>query len=191
MTSKRITDLSATTTLTVSDLGIAEVTAGSRKVRRGVDGTAVGTAFGTPTTGDRLYRTDRNIEYYYDGTRWLSTTLYHLPIPEITNVTGTTNGTVTANPWSGLYDIYVSGILLSKILVGSGNWTATIHNQAGASDNALVSSSAFTNTTWDSATLSVASVVTSTTNVFYLLVTENSGTANCYASAVILYRLVG
>ena len=32
-----------------------------------------GTSFpGSPSTGDLYYRTDRNIEYFYDGTRWLS-----------------------------------------------------------------------------------------------------------------------
>ena len=37
-----------------------------------------GTAFPTAATGDRYWRTDLGMEFYYDGTRWLSTSLYHL-----------------------------------------------------------------------------------------------------------------
>lgn len=37
-----------------------------------------GTSFpGAPNSGDVFFRTDRGIQYYYDGTRWLSTTLYN------------------------------------------------------------------------------------------------------------------
>lgn len=32
---------------------------------------------GSPSTGDRYFRTDRGIEYFYDGTRWLSTQLFY------------------------------------------------------------------------------------------------------------------
>lgn len=37
---------------------------------------AVSAFWGTPTTNDRCYRLDRGLEYFYDGTRWLTTTLY-------------------------------------------------------------------------------------------------------------------
>lgn len=40
------------------------------------------TAFpSTPTTGQLVYRSDRSLLYYYDGTRWLTTTEYPLVIP--------------------------------------------------------------------------------------------------------------
>lgn len=37
-----------------------------------------GTSFPTAATGDRYWRTDLGMEFYYDGTRWVSTTLHHL-----------------------------------------------------------------------------------------------------------------
>lgn len=49
-----------------------------------------GAAFpSTPATGDRCWRTDRGIEYYWDGTRWLSTQLF--------TVTAVVSGNATAN----------------------------------------------------------------------------------------------
>lgn len=48
-----------------------------------------GTAFpASPFTGQRYFRTDRGIEYYYDGTRWLSTALMSFQLPY--NANGTT-----------------------------------------------------------------------------------------------------
>jgi len=35
---------------------------------------------GSPTTGQRVWRSDLALECYYDGTRWLSTTLYFMPM---------------------------------------------------------------------------------------------------------------
>lgn len=38
-----------------------------------------GTSFpGSAVTGDRYWRTDLALEFYFDGTRWLTTTLYHM-----------------------------------------------------------------------------------------------------------------
>jgi hypothetical protein len=40
-----------------------------------------GTSFpGSPSTGDRYWRTDLEMEFFYDGTRWLSTTLHNITI---------------------------------------------------------------------------------------------------------------
>lgn len=60
-----------------------------------------GTAFPTAATGDRYWRTDLGMEFYYDGTRWLSTTLYHLTTG-YANINATTgysgpSGTLTAH----------------------------------------------------------------------------------------------
>lgn len=37
-----------------------------------------GTGFPTATTGDRYWRTDLALEFYYDGTRWLCTCPHHI-----------------------------------------------------------------------------------------------------------------
>lgn len=48
------------------------------RVHIAVPARPAGTAFpSAPATGTLFFRTDRNIEYVYDGTRWLSTQLFH------------------------------------------------------------------------------------------------------------------
>jgi hypothetical protein len=50
---------------------------------------AAGSSFpGSPATGQHFFRTDRGIEYYYDGTRWLSTHRMDKYIPFATNSGG-------------------------------------------------------------------------------------------------------
>ena len=51
-----------------------------------------GTSFPTAATGDRYWRTDHALECYYDGTRWLSTTLF--------TATMTTHDVATIQPLS-------------------------------------------------------------------------------------------
>lgn len=59
-----------------------------------------GTAFPTaPVTGERYFRTDYGIEYYYDGTRWLSVNEYTLEIPPYGSLPGT-KLTATTSPRS-------------------------------------------------------------------------------------------
>jgi hypothetical protein len=80
----------------------------------------VGTAFpATPGTNSRFFRTDLGMEFYYDGTRWLTTTLYHL-------VATLDNGTATA-AYAGP-SATLAGVILAAVpgLVGGSDlW---LHN---------------------------------------------------------------
>lgn len=44
-----------------------------------------GTSFPSAATGDRYWRTDTGLEYYYDGTRWVTTQLFAM-VPTATTV---------------------------------------------------------------------------------------------------------
>lgn len=63
-----------------------------------------GTSFPvSPSTDQRYYRTDRNLEYFYDGTRWLTVTLFNSQV-EFAYV----SGTVGANPHLATVTTYVA-----------------------------------------------------------------------------------
>lgn len=67
---------------------------------------AGGSSFpGSPATGHRFYRTDRNIEYFYDGTRWLSTQLF--TAGHWTSALAATATFYVAIPFTDVYDIYL------------------------------------------------------------------------------------
>jgi hypothetical protein len=98
-------------------------------------GGATGSSFpGSPGTGDRFWRSDRATEYYYDGTRWLSTQILFVPFPNTdfllprTATTGTMSRVV--NPWAGLYDIYALDAVFHNFITATSTWTlsSTIHS---------------------------------------------------------------
>lgn len=104
---------------------------------------ASGTSFpGSPTTSDRFYRSDYDMEFFYDGTRWLSTTLYIMQMTalEALAATGSRYGmpavTVGTDMWleDWTSKFFVSG---GSALSGSHKWTFDLNkfDSANASTN--------------------------------------------------------
>ena len=161
--------------------------------------TRSGTSFpSSPATGIRFYRTDRNIEYFYDGTRWLSTQLFEMatttPNQMAPTVSADTNNDM-GNPWAGKYAIYVEELVFtSRQTVGT---TASNYFSAQIFDTTTAATvgsaiSAQNNTLGDyvAKRQAINAVVASTSHnlrVFYTL----TGTATAILNAAVVYRLVG
>jgi hypothetical protein len=158
-----------------------------------------GTSFpGSPATGDRFFRTDRILEYFYDGTRWLSTQIITL----FATLSSPANYTVTsANQYrtgfskQGHADIYVEYISLSYILVGTGNWTVAYNWNANSPAAGGTIGSGITVATNVSGNhyyteTAIGSVLTAAADIDFTF-TKNSGSATFFPMACITYRLVG
>lgn len=162
-----------------------------------------GTSFpGSPATGDRYYRTDRHLEYFYDGTRWLTTTLYREPLP-ILDVLGpnTTSGAgvLYLPTWDTLYDMYVERWWMRSLVVGTLNgsnyWTYKLQSvvndgtatDVGSSvnDSAGSSGTAVLNTTTPNA------VIDGSATMLRVLATKTGSPSGTYMTSAIAYRLVG
>lgn len=151
-----------------------------------------------PTVGQRFFRTDRNIAYFFDGTYWLSEQILTLSLPRYNNMNpssaGGENNVMAAFPWDG----------------GSGNgikilsWTAAYHlatpNDAGNYWTSVVSfltgaNDYFTTigsqvSTWYSTTRNLNGVYTPQPYVYaYMTSTGSPGIA--YFLVNINYRMVG
>jgi hypothetical protein len=157
-----------------------------------------GTVFpGSPTTGSFFYRTDRNIEYYYDGTRWLSTQVYFVPIPNTDFLlprTATTLGMCrAANPWAALYDIYVMDAIFHNYITATSTWTLAIIDNNATTPTTLATRSTASDAanTHLSNRVAVNAVVTSAVDNLQGEVTLVSGAASLYCSFGLAYRLVG
>jgi hypothetical protein len=98
-----------------------------------------GTSFpGSVVTGDRYWRTDLAMEFYYDGTRWVTTQLFTLPVEPWnialgTGVAATQSGSRRASvpPLLGGSDIWLISSTINfyinagTALDGSHNWVGT------------------------------------------------------------------
>jgi hypothetical protein len=200
---KTINDLTATSTLADGDLfEIENASNNSRKITaanariymKGGD-----TAFpGSPATGDKFYRTDRSIEYFYDGTRWLSTNLIPITLgvqDAVTPNTATTTYRAT-NPFFGVYDFYVERCTLAyhPTSTTAANYFVTqfrSRSAAGTNDLAgTISTQSVTQNAWGAASVTPNEVVSSTDMIFEAAATE-TGTATVYLVPAIYGRLVG
>lgn len=160
-----------------------------------------GTSFpGSPTTGQRFFRTDRGIEYYWDGTRWLSTQLFSLPIStqDAVNPLSASSQHRVANPHWNRYAIYVERVMTQTYLTSgttaSNYFTVNFgHSTAAAAGDALgsnISSQSITQNSWTGGESNANEVVPSTANMLFANIVE-TGTATGYVLATAEYRLVG
>lgn len=157
-----------------------------------------GTAFPTATTGDRYFRTDRGLEYYYDGTRWLSMTLY-------THQFGTAQGLVNTATAGNLsigvlwqdYDMYLVDWHAAAYVVTTNNgtsyWTMVLTKTDGASasDVASVNTSAHAADTWVKQKASINALVGTGQEIIAYEVRKTSSPGNIVAAGMVTYRLVG
>jgi len=105
-----------------------------------------GAAFpGAPAAGQRYFRTDRGIDYFYDGTRWVSIQLFTIGASFAgDNVASLIAG--VPNPFAGLYDLWMVKAVYSARMVATGTWTFTTSTFDGTTrvniDNATQSTAA-------------------------------------------------
>lgn len=158
-----------------------------------------GTSFPvSPASGDRFYRTDRNIDYFYNGTRWLSTQLFTQAITGqevLLSQTATTVGEAAriANPWNGVCDIWLETAAFLGFVGGVGSWSIGLHSKTGSSAKVSIANSGnfTTANTSDLVRVAVNAVQASTIDEFNIAYTENSGSVGFYGSCTLIYRLIG
>lgn len=88
-----------------------------------------GTSFpASKATNDRYWRTDLDLEFYWDGTQWLSTTLYREPI--VMPDTGTITNALTVNssigrftPWAATFDLWLVAMYTTTFVSTTNNGT--------------------------------------------------------------------
>ncbi len=162
---------------------------------------AAGTAFpSSPATGERFFRTDLGVGYYWDGTRWLSTTLYREPLGSFYGNTASpanTNNQYLA-PWYTT-DIWMVGLYGTFYVAttndGGSYWTVVLA-KATAANTATTIASFPTNTTapdtWGNYTAAIGALLTpGTYPVMHVGLTKTGTPGGIWGGASMSYRLVG
>lgn len=170
------------------------------------DTSEIGAAFpSAPATDARFFRTDRGIEYYYDGTRWLSTQLYTDDIPEVGAVAFPYTATALGAerlliPYAGTYDLWLVecqvvffvaagtalgashkwvSVVQKLVAAGTATTVATINIDSGASD------------IWRTNVTAIGALLGVTHFTFAVSHTKTGTPGNLYILPRIIYRLVG
>jgi hypothetical protein len=91
-------------------------------------GISSGTSFpGSPASGDQFRRTDRQLTYTYDGTRWLCDCLHEtalsLPADTTTPNSGTSGNSVGRLPVNSTYDMWLVSMHWHSIIRTTNNGT--------------------------------------------------------------------
>lgn len=163
-----------------------------------------GTSFpGSKATGDRYWRTDLGIEAYWDGTRWLSTQLFDMPI---TPADVPTAGVFSASaligymtPWHTTYDLWLERLHVSMRVNttnnGTSNWTVQLRKRdaAGSASNVGSAATSAADTAGTGATHEVsigAALTPATYPMLDLLLTKVSAPGTIVVAAGLRYRLI-
>lgn len=158
-----------------------------------------GTSFpGSPSSGDIFYRTDRKIEYTYDGTRWLSSQLF--TAGEWTTALTATSSFYMQMPFTDTYDIYIEYVTVQTQLTTattasnyfSMQWASVSSTVVVTNIGSAQSTQSDTQNNIVVRSQAIGSVIdmTSSQKGIAVVATE-SGTASMNAVFSMAYRLVG
>lgn len=150
-----------------------------------------------PLTGDKFWRTDRNIEYYYDGTRWLSFELFTVAFPIGVTQAATYESDI-CHPHAGTYDIYVTKFHLAvyqSLGTTSANYfNCLIRSVLGSTVTPIsstISSQNDATSTWIRKTSVSPNVVVPNTEAIIQFSATEVGTQSGFFAGSFNYRLVG
>lgn len=202
MADEKITDLSLLTT--PDNLDLSEIvsdpagTPASKAIELWVKrGRWVGTSFpGSPATGTVCYRTDRHIEYYYDGTRWLTTQLFVmlLPSPSVAVITADTAYRIPI-PYQGVYSLFLERLDVAMYRTAAGEWDVAFNYEdvtgAGTALITPIDGNGTTTNNWTPHSATIAAPLSASARILAIFFDEISGTSSLFAVANLSFRLVG
>lgn len=165
---------------------------------------AAGTSFpASPANGDRFFRTDRGIEYFYDSTltKWLSVHLHtmHGPLAEGWTTAGAGTLQKSGLPLEAGQDIYLVAMtnvaMVQTTNNGSNYWSAILYKHDGSSAVQVVAftTSAYAPNVYNRFTLTIGTVIPASSQLQLFCLVSSTGTPGAlflYGSKI-TYRLVG
>jgi hypothetical protein len=160
-----------------------------------------GTSFPTAATGDRYWRTDLRLEGFYDGTRWLSTTLYRVNfgatevlIPKTdTNALVTMQRDLVLDEFGVRLEDFIATTFVATTNNGTHFWTVDFDwETAGASSTTLATFDTASDTAGNFTRHRVAidAVLDSTAREFRMTVEDTGSPGTIRVMGGYTYRLI-
>jgi hypothetical protein len=158
---------------------------------------------GSPSSGDQFFRTDLGLYIYYDGTRWLTTTLYHVPIPwsgqatQLPIVVGSNSHRMVFS-YTPDYDIYIINCAViyrvDTTNTGSAFWTFDVQRQNAGTSLGTVTSAAASPDVRTRGTITIGAVMDVSDVNYQALQTQESKTGSPgglnFLEYTLTYRLI-
>lgn len=155
-----------------------------------------GTSFpASKATNDRYWRTDLGMEFFWDGTQWVSSVLHHITLVNTFGVTTSPQNFYA--PSDHTYDMFVTTAdfdTFAGSLSGSAYWTVTLNKVDSANSATSLGSfnqSADSSNVWTRHQIVVnAAVTNSGYRVFTVVLAKTSTPGGIYAPGLIHYRII-
>jgi hypothetical protein len=156
----------------------------------------------SPSTNDLIFRTDLGLVFYYDGTRWLSLTLYTLSFgpmdiggtwPFTTANSGNVMG--RASLWHSDFAIWLVSLYGITYTLATNNgsdfWTFTLVGAVTGTNYGNFTTAADTAATYTGHKAALNQVAGSTERGIYVNPAKSGTPGNVYAPTTVTYRLIG
>jgi hypothetical protein len=154
--------------------------------------------FPTGEAGARVFKTPDNIEFFYDGTRWLSSKLHQICFSHSIIGAGETTGNIQTYipvPFQGIYSLWMENCEFTTFHTSnSASWTIELqsYTAANAISAAIASNTSTQNINlWVTNTDPINAVLSGTAVGLRTELIENSGSASFYSGTMLNYRLIG
>lgn len=154
-----------------------------------------GTSFpGSPATGDRYWRTDLAEEFYYDGTRWLSTVISRLALGTFQNIS--VGATLDMSVEAADGDVWLIAMYASLYTVttldGSKYWNLELFKYDAGSGTSLgsVNNQGGTANTYIRKKLAIGALLGTGMDDLNLSASKTSTPGNLYGGMHVTYRTV-
>lgn len=157
-----------------------------------------GTAFpASKLTGDRYWRTDLGMEAYWDGTRWVTTEIFHCVLAHANSTVPMSVGNISFRGvlYGSTYDQWLiemrTAVNAQATNNGSNFWTAVLADQAGGAIGGGVTwnTSADAAGAWVYKTTAIGAVLSGKTEI-QLTVNGTGAPGALYIAPIVAYRLV-
>lgn len=167
-------------------------------------GMAGGTSFpGGPSSGDLFYRTDLHLQFFYDGTRWLTLSQYTATIRRVGTVAEPMSATGNPGAWPLLESIWVEDFFAEffvasggSALSGSHKWVLTLRirdaDGTTLTDIGTVSIDSGSSNLWRALVDTSVDAATAATDIGLVVTATKTGTPGDLTTEIarINYRLI-
>ena len=160
----------------------------------------------SPFIGQQFFRTDRGLQYYYDGTRWLTVNEYVQPLAPY-NVGASAPFNISTTPVDALIGVlpdsqatlyltkWVISVDVATTNTAASHWLVALKNVAGTTIDSVGTDSMGAASTWLRTVRTINSVRTVATDVWWDVNVSKAGATGTPGNLSILssvhYRLIG